>query len=104
MSLGIDGWKRGEGHEVLEAVAAAGFNCDSQRGVWILIFGRDGVQSLFEPLKYVQSDQWLKKRKEHTCAALGVISIFMNSPSSSRFGLYMHLVSFKLAEAVKVRL
>ena len=104
MSLGIDGWERGEGHEVLEAVAAAGFDCDSQGGIWILIFNRNGVQSLLEPLKYIRSDRWKEERKEHTCAALGVISIFMNSPSSSRFGLYMHLVSFKLAEAVKGRL
>ena len=104
MSLGIDGWERGEGHEVLEAMAAAGFDCDSQGSIWILIFRRNGVQPLFEPLGYIQSDRWKEERKEHTCAALGVISIFMNSPSSSRFGLYMHLVSFKLAETVKARL
>lgn len=49
--------------------------------------------------------RWRKKEegRRHTCAALGVISIFIHSPSSSRLGLYMHLVPFKVADALKLR-
>ena len=38
--------ERDQGHEVLEAVAAAAFDGDAESEIWILVFGHDFPEAL----------------------------------------------------------
>lgn len=100
-SAGVDGRDAGEGHQVLEAVAAARLDGYAQGEVGVLVFGHYlfetlgfGVSTARSGFSYsLGKDETDRAQEgwgavgERTFAARGVISTFMSFPSSSLRGL-----------------